>query len=110
MSSRKRKKTFRKKTFRKKTFRKKTFRKKKNIKRKILKGGAKSIDKDLYLALKLLDLEKVKDLIKQGANPNAIMNTPFGETTYIEWFRTIIANPFNKNWVAINEYLESKDI
>ena len=102
MISRKRKKTFRKKTFRKKTFRKKTFRKK-----KILKGGG--VNEELHDALlRNSDLNIVKELIANGADPNATVNTTKGPQIPIKVFRVGVANQFDSNWKKVNEFLLSK--
>ena len=102
---------------RKKTFRKKTFGKKKNIKRKILKGGMNkilkggmNINQQLYEALRTHELNNVKALIEQGADPNATVETPFGPVKTIDMFRITLQNPFNDKWKTINEYLKSKGI
>ena len=60
----------------------------------------------LYEALLINDVDKVKTLIDHGADPNTTVEHPiFGSSKSIDVFRNTLENRFNPKWNEINDYL-----
>jgi hypothetical protein len=69
-----------------------------------------NLDRELYEALRTKNIDNVKFLIRKNADINAIINhNIFGPIKTIDMFRITLCNPFDINWVNINEYLKSKN-